>query len=241
MLHRPQIAWPGAWLGAWAPIWLDRHAPARDRGLVQPCPGRSARAPQTVGWTGVSGTVDRKGATMTDLNLGGVTSANDLMRRVGAEQVLVLLQRLGFWVGGDRPVNEQRREFPRDLSKLDSDALGDHCSYWQSELSRVVAVIGALQARQLIAQFDVKRARNTATARLMREYRDRDEKLPSQSALAAEVAGCADVQSPEESLLTVEVAITALGAVKDALEGYTRVLSREISRRGDLLRAGVMR
>lgn len=180
---------------------------------------------------------------MTDLNLGGVTSANELLRRLGAEQVLVLLQRLGFWVAGDgaNPLGGVRREFPHDLSKLDSGRLGDESSYWQSELSRVIAIMGALQSQKVVADFELKRARNTATARLLRQYREQDEKAPSQAALAAEVATQPEVQTKEEGLLGLDVAITALSAVKDAFEGYARVISREISRRGDLLRSGVER
>lgn len=180
---------------------------------------------------------------MTDLNLGGVTSANELLRRLGAEQVLVLLQRLGFWVAGDgaNPITTNHRKFPHDLSKLDSGRLGDECSYWQSELSRVVAIIGALQSQKVVASFEVKRARDTAMARLLRAAREANEKAPTQAALAAEVATQAEVQSREEGLLGLEVTITALSAVKEALEGYCRVLSREISRRGDLLRSGVER
>lgn len=180
---------------------------------------------------------------MTDLNLGGVTTANELLRRLGAEEVLVLLQRLGFWVAaeGPNPVAGTAKQFPKDLSRLNSGQLGDECSYWQSELSRVVAIIGALQSRRLVAEFEVKRARNTAMSRLLRGYRDREEKAPSQAALSAEVATQPDVASAEETALAVEVAVTALGAVKESLEGYTRVLSREISRRGDLLRSGVER
>lgn len=179
---------------------------------------------------------------MSDLNLGGVATANDLLRRVGAEQVLALLQRLGFWVGGDNPTSgATRRPFPRDLSRLDSNKLGDEASYWQSELSRVIGVTGALQARRIETDFQLKRARNLATAALLRGYREREERAPTQSALAAEVAERPEVQDAEEALLTIEVVLTALGAVKEAYEGYCRVLSREVSRRGDLIRGGIER
>lgn len=178
---------------------------------------------------------------MTDLNFGGITSANDLMRRLGADQILVLLQRLGFWVAGDNPVSQQRRPFPRDLSKLDSSSLGDECAFWQSELSRVVTIMGALESRRMVADHEVKRARNTAASRILRQLKDAGEKAPSQSVLATEVAALPDVQSAEDDKLGLDVALTALSAVKEAIEGYTRVLSREISRRGDLLRAGVER
>jgi len=180
---------------------------------------------------------------VTDLNISGVSTANDLLRRMGAEEVLVLLQRLGFWVAaeGPNPARGATRQFPKDLSKVDTAQLGDESSYWQSELSRVVTIIGALQSRRLVTEFELKRARNTALARILRGYKDREEKAPSQAALNAEVATQPDVQSAEEASLAVEVAVMALSAVKESLEGYTRVLSREISRRGDLLRSGVER
>lgn len=179
---------------------------------------------------------------MTDLNLSGITSANELLRRLGAEQVLVLLQRLGFWVAGENPLTSQNRKvFPSDLSKLNSAQLGDQCSYWQSELSRLIAIIGAIQSQKVVSEFELKRARNTALASLLKQYRAGDEKPPSQTGLAAEVSTRPEVQTAEEALLGLDVSITALGAIKEALEGYARVLSREISRRGDLLRSGVER
>jgi hypothetical protein len=180
---------------------------------------------------------------MTDLNLGGLGNANDLLRRVGAEQILVLLQRLGFWVGGDNPLagGRTRKTFPLDISKLESGSLGDESSYWQSELSRVVAILGALQARRLEAEFQLKRASNLATASLMRSYRESETKVPTQSALNAEVAERPEVQEAEEALLVVKIVLEALMAVKECYEGYCRSLSREVSRRGDLLRAGIQR
>jgi hypothetical protein len=178
---------------------------------------------------------------MTNLNLGGVTSANDLLKKVGAEQVLVLLQRLGFWVAGNNPITSTPHAFPKDLSKLDSDHLGDECSYWQSELSRVIAIIGALESQKLVASFELKRAQNAITARLLRANQEDGKKPITAVALNSAIATAPEVQSPEEALLVIEVSLTALESVKTALEGYTRVLSREISRRGDLLRGGITR
>lgn len=174
-----------------------------------------------------------------DMNLGGVTSANELLRRVGGEQILVLLQRLGFWVGSEQP--EKKKSFPLDISKLDSNQLGDEASYWQSELSRITAILGALESRKLFAENEVKRAKNAGLARLSRGYREKNQKQPAATVVAAEVASLPEVMAAEETLLAIAMVTTSLEAAKEGIEGYCRTTSREISRRGDLLRSGVER
>lgn len=187
--------------------------------------------------------------------LGRIANANELLDKVGADSLLRLLQRLGFWAGwGDgNPLGGQTKKFRVDLSKLESGQLGDEAAYWQSELSRAIAVAGALQAQRMISNMNVKRAKDAAAAAVLRE-REQASKQPvpegevpvkqerlTGALLASLVAERPEVVDEENKLLLLDVVLASLDAVKEAIEGYCRVLSREISRRGDLMRAGLVR
>lgn len=172
-----------------------------------------------------------------ELNLSGVRNAADLLRRSGGGDVLALLERLGFWVGGDNPVAvDGRKPFRTDVSRLGPDALGDESAYWQSELSRVTSILGALESQKLIAAFDLKRVRNTAAARTLEEARTEERKTPTRDQLSISVEERPEVRSAAERVLMIDVVLAALGAVKEAYEGYCRALSREVTRRGDMAR-----
>jgi hypothetical protein len=171
-----------------------------------------------------------------DMNLSGIRSASELMRRVGGEDILALLSRLGFWVGGDNPLDGERRRFPTDVSKLSSDRLGDENAYWQSELSRVIAIHGALQSQRMVAGLDLKRVRTSAAARLLADAKTAGERPPTRDQLNIAIDERPEVRAPEDKLLILDVVMASLGAVKEAYEGYCRVLSREVTRRGDIAR-----
>jgi hypothetical protein len=171
-----------------------------------------------------------------DMNLSGIRSATELMRRVGGDDILALLSRLGFWVGGDNPLDGTRRRFPTDVSKLSSDKLGDENAYWQSELSRVIAIQGALHSQRMVSQLELKRVRNSAAARLLADAKAKGERPPTRDQLSIAIDERPEVREPEEKVLILDVVMSSLGAVKEAYEGYCRVLSREVTRRGDMAR-----
>lgn len=170
-------------------------------------------------------------------NLADIHTAADLLRRVNAEAVLTLLQRLGYWVGeADREI--RTKQFPRDLADLTPRALGNENGYWQSELSRVIELNGALRGHRQSVELTLKRAR----ARALKSKVDalpEGARVPTKDVLAASVAEHPDVMDAEDAIATLDTAITTLDAVISAYEGYTRALSREISRRSDEIRAGL--
>ncbi len=170
--------------------------------------------------------------------LSGVQNANELLRRVGAEDVLMLLSKLGFWVGGTQRGPE--KAFPTDLSRMESSSLGDEAAYWQSELSRAVALAGALRGHKQTLDTKLKRVRSAATLAIV-DGVPAGEKAPVSTVLAARVADRPEVREAEDALDALGSALVALDSVIVAYEGYARVISREISRRGDLLRARIER
>lgn len=180
---------------------------------------------------------------VTSGDLTAVNSAAQLLQVTGDGRELVsLLRRLGFWLGDQSPdvrAPEHCRPFPVEISNLTSDQIADVHSYWTSEQARVCALIGALQRQRHILVIELKRAKASAAATVLRQARDNGEKAPSSTALAAFVDTSETVITAEDKLAHVDGLIAALNAVKEAVEGFCRVASREIARRGDLLRSGV--
>lgn len=167
-------------------------------------------------------------------NLSDITSAADLLRRVHAEGVLTLLQRLGFWVGeADSTLRSKR--FPSTVSEMHTNELGDENAYWQSELSRAIEIHGALRSQRHTMETTLKRARARALKAEVEKV-PADQKMPTKAVFDARVAENPQVMEAEDALVTLNTAIDTLEAVVNAYEGYTRALSREISRRGDQIR-----
>lgn len=146
------------------------------------------------------------------------------------------LQALGVWVPGPNPSNaELRKAFPQQVSKLSASQLGDEHAYWQSEFSRVTAMLGAIDAGRVLLRFRVKKAEAAATRTVFQANRDGEVKMSAtevKTRVDADVALC----ELQEQLVFLDVLFTAISAVKEAYEGYVKTLSREITRVGDLLR-----
>lgn len=170
------------------------------------------------------------------LSLRGVSNADQLITAAGGAELLRMLRTLGFWVGGGQ-VGEPSRGFTQRVSDLSSGALGDENSYWQSELSRVIAISGALNAQMKMAKLSLQRSRATAAAAILQQVSDDGEKPPTKTLLDLKVSQRPEVQQNENNLVILEAAIAALDGARESIEGYTRMLSREITRRGDLARA----
>jgi hypothetical protein len=168
-----------------------------------------------------------------------VEDAESLLRAAGAGEILGVLQRLGFWVGGGRNPASPVRQFSPDISRLESGRLGDETGYWQSELSRVTAILGALDGQERLLKSRTKRARDVAAATILRSAKDAEEKAPTSAQLSVQVSERPEVVELEEQVALLEAVAVTLAAARDAIEGYCRVLSRELTRRGDLLRAGM--
>lgn len=168
-----------------------------------------------------------------------IADAESLVRAVGATEVLNLLQRLGFWIGGGSNPTQPARQFNTDLANLSPVALGNEAGYWQSELSRVTSIAGALRGQQRRMTYRVKRRRDLLTADLIQEHHRENKKVPAQNQLAAIVSARNEILELEEASAMLDAVIIAFDAAKEAIDGYCRVLSRELTRRGDLLKAGI--
>jgi hypothetical protein len=186
--------------------------------------------------------------TPAAVSLRGVRTADDLIRSAGGDELLSLLSSLGFWVGGGGNPTEPARTFQQSVADMAPDTLGNESSYWQSELSRVVAVVGALAAQSKLSKLDLSRAKSAAVvavydAASQNQGSGDDASAPPARAKAltkaqvdAMVAQRPEVQARENNLVIIEAAVVALDAAREAIEGYLRMLSREITRRGDLIR-----
>lgn len=174
-----------------------------------------------------------------ELHLEKITDSDELLRAAGAADVLSLLRKLGFWVGDGRRGDRPERAFRHDLAELTPTELGNESGYWQSELSRVIAVLGALSGAERRLKHKIKRARDQEAVRLLREAADKGEKAPTKAVLDIKVSEHTSVVQLENQLGVLESVSIALSAAREAIEGYCRVLSRELTRRGDMLRAGI--
>ena len=173
------------------------------------------------------------------LNLDSITDSEELLRAAGAGDVLGLLQRLGFWVGGGRRGDQPTKTFNSQLADLTPGQLGNESGYWQSELSRVTAVLGALAGAERKVKRQIKAARDREAARLLRDAAEQNEKVPTKAVLDVKVAEHVKVIELENQLGVLESVSITLAAAREAIEGYCRSLSREFTRRGDMLRAGI--
>lgn len=172
-------------------------------------------------------------------SLSGSYSVNDVVSRDGGSDVLQLLRRAGFWSESANPLRpDERRAFPTQLHALSSDELGDQNAYWQSELSRVTEALGVLDAERYRRQIEVRRARSHSAEQILNNLPE-GEKRPTKAELDVRVDLQPEVVEAENDLASVEITYRALQAIRESYEGVCRVLSREITRRGDELRAGV--
>lgn len=173
----------------------------------------------------------------SDFSLHSIRTVDQVMARTPQGLELVeLLRSLGFWVGGDNPLNaDTRRPFPVQVSRLTSNQLGDENAYWQSELSRVTTIIGTLAAQRLELNARLARARANSAARTLDAVPE-GEKPPPAATIEARVADDNVVVEAQDRVLLVDMLLVALKAVREAYDGYCRVLSREITRVGDQLK-----
>lgn len=178
-------------------------------------------------------------ASNGSLNLDSITDAEALLCAAGASDVLGLLKRLGFWVGSGRRGDQPEQAFNPKLADLTPRELGNDSGYWQSELSRVIAVLGALSGAERRVKHQIKRARDREAARLLREAAEKEEKAPTKAVLDVMVSEHITVIQLEQQLGVLESVSISLNAAREAIEGYCRVLSRELTRRGDMLRASL--
>lgn len=176
--------------------------------------------------------------------LEGARTVDEVLRRSGSDEVVGLLRRLGFWTTDiDRRTAQTVRAFPvrfSDLRDLEGDNLGDLLAYWSSEVARAGEMIAALEGEKARLTLRLDRIRAQAGLEILREARGADEKITTRE-LEMRVAVDQRVQAAEDRLSPVEAALRALKEIRSAAEVRAQAVSREITRRGDLMKAGIDR
>lgn len=180
----------------------------------------------------------------TTTGLSAVDSAAGLLSLTPTgRELLGMLRRLGFWVGDGSTVEAPHycRPFPVKISDLSSEQLADLSSYWTSELSRVIALIGALSREMNEQELLLRRERARATNRVLAAAEAAEERTPTKTRIDACVALDNEVIEIEDRMAFIDGIVVALKATKEGVESYCKTASREITRRGDLLKAHVGR
>lgn len=169
-------------------------------------------------------------------------TTNELMSHMPDSSMAQTLKRLGLWTDRAHSKVDERRPFKKSLSNLDSDTLSDEHSFWTSEAGRITELHGMLLAQKvrtdLETKMEVARAR-TSVRRENSQETDSDGK-PVKKLTASEVADRAEenaaVMDAREQAVTVESMLASVGAAKEATLLYLSTISREITRRGDLMK-----
>ncbi len=167
-------------------------------------------------------------------NLSAVNDLDQLVSRIPNGAPLIrMLRQLGFWVGHGQPAQSDAPVFPTNLASLSDEQLGNANGFWQSEMSRATEIAGALDATRIHAKAAVTRARAQALNDIVSTLDD-GQKLPTKALLDAKIATVPEVVTAEDSLALLESVLAAFKGIREGLEGRCKVLSREITRRGDL-------
>lgn len=166
-----------------------------------------------------------------DRSLQHYNSIEDVIKSTPDGRSLInILRASGLWLPpSGQPVS--RKKFRTDISSLSSQELGDASGYWQSELSRVVEMLGILESEEVALKSQVQRAKYAAMSEIVQTYKDNNEKPPSVTLLTSEVALHSQVIEYEDVLSKVKRLIIVLTALRESFEGYRATLSREITRR----------
>lgn len=173
-----------------------------------------------------------------DLSFAGISTPEELINRsTEGKHLIVFLTRLGFWNGAVAPA--QLRSFPVDFSIMRPEEIARASSYWQSELSRLLSIMGAVEGEHYRLQHRAKRARaKSIRSQLLVAAASEAKKVPTQVALNAVADENPEVMDSDDKVVLFKTALLTLGHLKEAYEGNVRALSRDITRRGDELKFG---
>lgn len=173
-------------------------------------------------------------------------TTNELIKQVPGNSVQFanMLKRLGLWTTRAHDQIDERRQFVSNLAAISPDQLAEEQSYWSSEAGRITELHGFLQAQSLQADLNVKHAQATARSNVRQQNASKVDAAGKPIKLTAgEVGDLAEQQTilkdAREQAVFVESALVAVAATKEATFLYLNTLSREITRRGDLMKASL--
>lgn len=172
---------------------------------------------------------------------GKMRNVEEILARTGGESIIILLRRLGFWVGADNKVGSVV-SFPRKFSNLTEtgdNSIGDLLAYWTSEYGRVSEMLGALSSERIRLKTALSQARSYATRKIHQQAKAAEEKAPGVRLLEALIAEDDAVQDVTARLSLIEQTIGSLNEIRNAIGAYREAVSREITRRGDLIRGRI--
>lgn len=183
----------------------------------------------------------------TTANQRSARTTNELIKQLPTEAAPYadMLRRLGLWTTRSHASIDERRPFLRNLAEAGPDQLADEHAYWTSEAGRITELHGFLVAQKVKSDLELKLAAAKARTTIRRQNQNRtgpDGKPVKMT--AAEVNDQAEGQQvlidAREASAIIETTLASLAATKEATLLYLNTLSREITRRGDLLKARVM-
>lgn len=171
------------------------------------------------------------------VDLTGVQSfAQVLSRTQNGRAIIGMLRNLGLWSRSEQ-TGQGYKDFPANTSQVQtSTELGDASLYWQSELSKVVEMLGILEAERVEAEVYCKRARNQARAAAIREGRSSEPRREYKQFELKDLAESDErVVEADNYKLMLDKLIAAFEGLRVSYEGKTRALSREQTRRDNEL------
>lgn len=170
-------------------------------------------------------------ADVDNVHLDDIRSAYQVLQRTpSGEAVADLAERIGLLTEGVHRSSVSRRKFHANISRLSPPQLSDEQSYWASEYSRIVELIGVLQGQEKYLALKSKSARAAARARIRRNTTD-DGDLVKMTASALTDAAEEDpaVVEVDDRVAIVAILLSSAMAAKDATAMYLQTLSREVT------------
>lgn len=154
------------------------------------------------------------------------------------------MRALGLWTTTAHSEVKGRRPFRRDLAEMDGNTLANEQAYWASELGRIAELRGLLRGQKVQANLALKVALAKARSSIREQHAESQKDVAKPTKLtAAEINDRAeenaDVQDERQALTAVEVFQASIDASHEVTLMYLQTLSREITRRGDVMKARI--
>lgn len=179
-----------------------------------------------------------------DLNLNSIGSLSGALDRLeNGKSAYELARRLGLVTPNFTHLEDGRRPFlsGRRFSELTPDQLSDEHAYWRSEMGRLTELVGLLHGQKQLMKVEMKKVLATSRSRVRRELAEQEgeRRIPRTEVndLAAESP---EVLETEEKFGYLEMLIAQAEASKEATLSYLEGISREITSRGDQLKARII-
>jgi hypothetical protein len=180
---------------------------------------------------------------INDLDISKVRSLSQVLARTpNGLSAIELARRLGLWTYVSHQNDNVRQPFIANLETATDEEITAQAGYWTSEFGRILELQGVFlgQREQLRIQLKVALAESRSRAR--KAHSQESTKSPRPKPLTATELNDmaeedAEVISLQEKLGLMELLLAQTGAAKEATTQYLATLSREISFRGDHMKA----